>query len=96
MKRILLNITLMLTMLFMTKTSFGVSWVTGYVLEQDSITPISGATVLFSGVSTDGDTLLYQFVSDSTGFYDAEIEAGVYWVRASAEGYETECLSDSL
>ena len=96
MKRILLNITLMLTMLFLTKTSFGVSWVTGYVLEQDSITPISGATVLFSGVSTDGDTLLYQFVSDSTGFYDAEIEAGVYWVRASAEGYETECLSDSL
>lgn len=96
MKRLLLHIALMLTMLLLAKTSFGVSWVTGYVLEQDSITPISGATVSLSGISADGDTLSYQFVSDSTGFYDAEIEPGTYLIWASAEGYETEYCNDSL
>lgn len=96
MKKILLHITLTLTMLFMAKTSFGISWVTGYVFEQDGISPISGATVALSGVSDLGDTLAYQFFSDSLGFYEAEIEAGIYKIWAFAEGYEPDYWYDSI
>lgn len=96
MRKILLHIISLLMMLFMTKPSFGVSWITGYVLEQDGFTPISGATVSLSGVSEWGDTLSYQFFSDTLGFYDAEIEAGMYLMWASAEGYETDYWYDSV
>ena len=96
MRRILLHIALLLSILVMAKPSFGVSWVTGYVLEQDGITPILGATVSLTGIAASGDTLAYQFMSDSTGFYDAEIEEGTYLIWASAEGYETAYYDDSL
>lgn len=96
MRKFLFHIALVLTLLCMTKPSFAVSWVTGYVLEQDGFTPIQDATVSLSGVSVAGDTLAYQFMSDSTGFYEAEIEEGMYLIWASAEGYETDYWYDSL
>lgn len=96
MKKLLIHITLVLTMLLVTKPSFGSSWVTGYVFEQDGFTSIQEASVSFSGVSVFGDTLAYQVLSDSTGFYNAEIESGMYLVWASAEGYESAYMYDSL
>lgn len=74
----------------------GQSVVTGAVLEQDSITPIIDADISFSGVSESGDTLFFQFITDSAGLYHADIESGMYQVWASSEGYEPSFLSDSL
>ena len=70
--------------------------VSGQVLEQDGVTPIEMALVSFSGISVEGDTLSYQFESDTIGLYEAVIEAGIYQVWASAEGYTTAYLIDSL
>lgn len=81
---------------FLAKSAVGQGLVQGMVYEQDSLTPITGATVSFSGVSFSGDTLDYGFVADSLGFYDGSVDAGTYWVWATAEGYETEYLTDSL
>jgi len=68
----------------------------GEVDEQDYITPIENATVTFSGIDVNGDTLVYQLVTDSLGYFADSINAGVYRVWASAEGYQTDYLSDSL
>ena len=68
----------------------------GSVFEQDAITPIVGATVTFSGIALSGDTLAYHFLTDSIGTYHDNLAEGTYRVWASAEGYETECLEDSL
>ena len=68
----------------------------GEVDEQDYSTPIENATVTFSGVDVAGDTVVYQLVTDSLGYFADSINAGVYRVWASAEGYQTEYQSDSL
>ena len=68
----------------------------GEVDEQDWFTPIENATVTFSGVDTAGDTVVYQLVTDSLGYFADSINAGMYRVWASAEGYQTEYESDSL
>ena len=68
----------------------------GTVYDQDAITPIEGAVVTFSGYNEEGDTLVFQFVTDTIGHYGDTIEAGVFWAFAAAEGYETETLADSL
>ena len=70
--------------------------VSGNVFEQDSITPIEAASVTFSGISVSGDTLVYQFVTDALGQYSDSLTAGTYRVWASAEGYATTYLEDSL
>lgn len=70
--------------------------VSGNVFEQDSITPIEAASVTFSGISVSGDTLVYQFVTDTAGCFSDSLEAGAYFVWASAEGYATTYLEDSL
>ena len=70
--------------------------VDGNVFEQDDVTPIESAVVTFSGISELGDTIVYQFVTDSLGHYSNDLAAGFYSVCASAEGYATGCLSDSL
>jgi len=96
MKRIMLHIGLVVAAVLFGVQLRGQALVTGMVLEQDSIVPIVGADIVFSGVSWEGDTLLYQFFSDTTGYYEAEIEAGIYQVQAFADGYEPNSLSDSL
>ena len=68
----------------------------GHVFEQDSITPILGAEVSFSGISEGGDTLVVSFISDSLGYFGGEISEGLYSVSVSAEGYQTAFLVDSL
>ena len=70
--------------------------VTGWVHEQDSITPIEGATVAFSGIGNSGDTLGFCFLTDTMGCYLAEIDTGTYQVLASAAGYSDLMLQDSL
>lgn len=62
--------------------------VAGSVYEQDSITPIVGASVVFSGIDVAGDTVAYQFVTDSLGHYSDSIAYGSYVVEACAAGYE--------
>ena len=74
----------------------GQAFVSGWVHEQDSITPIVGASIVFSGYGTEGDTLLFQAFSDTAGYYQAEVENGIYQVAASAEGYSTKVIADSL
>ncbi len=70
--------------------------VSGNVYEQDSITPIETAFVTFSGISELGDTLVYQLNTDTIGHFSDSLVAGVYQVWASAEGYSTTFLADSL
>ena len=70
--------------------------VNGNVYEQDTITPIEAATVTFLGISTSGDTIVYQFTTNVSGHYSDSLEAGSYRVWASAEGYATTYLEDSL
>ena len=68
----------------------------GNVYEQDSVTPIEAASITFSGISESGDTLVYQFITDTVGHYSDSVMAGSYCVWASAEGYTTAYLADSL
>ena len=70
--------------------------VEGHVYEQDGVIPIEAATVTFSGINTSGDTLVYQFTTDSLGHYNNSVTAGTYRIWASAEGYASEFLADSL
>ena len=70
--------------------------VNGNVYEQDGITPIEAASVTFSGLSESGDSLVYQFVTDTLGHYSDNLMAGLYRVWASADGYTTVYLADSL
>ena len=71
-------------------------FVDGSVYEQDAVTPIEAAVVTFSGISELGDTLVFQFVTDSLGHYFDSLVAGSYCVWASAEGYTTAYLPDTL
>ncbi|MBQ8958443.1 MAG: T9SS type A sorting domain-containing protein [Bacteroidales bacterium] len=70
--------------------------VQGSVYEQDSVSPIVGATVSFSGIAFSCDTLVYQFVTDTLGCFADSVSEGAYQVCAFAEGYEVECLVDTL
>ncbi len=70
--------------------------VAGEVDEQDGVTPIENATVTFSGIDVLGDTVVYRFLTDSLGCFSDSINAGVYRVWASAEGYQTVYQADSL
>ena len=82
--------------LMMSQMAMSQVLVYGEVDEQDYSTPIENATVTFSGVDSAGDTVVYQLVTDSIGFFADSINAGVYRVWASAEGYQSDYLSDSL
>ena len=75
---------------------YGQSTIEGGVFEQDGSSPIEGAEIHFAGFGLQGDTLDLLFYSDSLGYYGGEINAGLYFVSASAEGYETNYLADSL
>lgn len=74
----------------------GQVWVSGNVYEQDSVSPIVGASVVFSGVDREGDTLVYEFVTDTLGHYGDSIHCGTYWIMACATGYEPAHWMDSL
>lgn len=87
---------LMVVLVLGIKVARGQVAVQGVVYEQDGVYPILGATVSFSGVTTMGDTLAYQFVTDTLGCFSDSLSEGSYRVWASAEGYQTLYLADSL
>lgn len=91
MKRCLTLIVLLALAWMPLRQARGQIVVSGSVCEQDSITPIAGASVVFSGIDMAGDTVAYQLVTDSLGHYADTIAYGDYTVSACAEGYE--CVS---
>ena len=95
MKKLAMFLTV-LTFMLLSREAWAQVAISGMVYEQDSITPIEGAVVTFSGISELNDTLSVQFVTDTLGGYHDSLVVGSYCVWASAEGYETVCLSDSL
>jgi len=96
MRKMMRILTVLAFVLMGSRLALGQVLVYGEVDEQDWYTPIENATVTFSGVDVYGDTVVYQLVTDSLGFFADSINAGVYRVWASAEGYETEYRPDSL
>lgn len=96
MKKLLLICMFLMLALMPFRQAQGQIRVSGNVYEQDSITPIVGASVLFTGVGSDGDTIAYQFLTDSLGYFEERINYGVFSVSACAEGYECAYLPDSL
>lgn len=93
------KVVMVLTVLFFLlsgRTSWAQMMVSGTVYEQDTITPIEGVTITFSGIGELGDTLVYQLVTDTLGCFGDSLAFGSYWVWASAEGYQTAYLQDSL
>lgn len=75
---------------------FAQGTVTGSVVEQDGTTPVLNASVTFSGIDFQGDTVSCSFLSDSLGCYFAEMNTGVYQAVASASGYADCVLADSI
>ena len=75
---------------------FAEGTVTGCVVEQDGTTPIVNASVTFSGIDFLGDTVAYNFYSDSVGCFGGTMNAGVYQAVASANGYTDCVLTDSV
>ena len=96
MRKMMRILTVLAFVLMGSRLAIGQVLVYGEVDEQDWYTPIENATVTFSGVDVAGDTVVYQLVTDSLGLFADSINAGVYRVWASAEGYETEYRPDSL
>ena len=96
MMRKLMRIVAVLALALLPQLAKSQVLVYGEVNEQDWSTPIENATVTFSGVDVTGDTVLYQLVTDPLGYFADSINAGVYQVWASAEGYETEYQPDSV
>ena len=94
--RRLVAVLMVLAFLLSGRMAWAQTAISGTVYEQDTITPIEGAVVTFSGITELSDTLVFQFVTDTLGFYQDSLVAGSYRVWASAEGYETVYLSDSL
>ena len=93
MKRFL---TVLALLLMVVRMAMGQVLVYGEVDEQDYSTPIENAIVTFSGIDIAGDTVMYQLTTDSLGYFSDSINAGIYRVWASAEGYQTEYQTDSL
>ena len=90
------KIIILLVVLLVSTSSWGQGVVSGHVFEQDGIMPIQGAMVSFSGLSQVGDTLSYELMTDSVGFYSATMTVGNYAVSAWADGYQTVHYLDSL
>ena len=67
--------------------AFANGTVMGSVFEQDGFTPIADASVTFSTVNLQGDTISYQFHTDSFGSYYGTMIAGEYQAVAFANGY---------
>ena len=96
MRKMMRILTVLAFVLMGSRLALGQVLVYGEVDEQDWYTPIENATVTFSGIDVSGDTVVYQLVTDSLGLFADSINAGVYRVWASAEGYVTEYRPDSL
>lgn len=67
--------------------AFAEGTVTGYVYEQDGISPIADAAVTFYSISISGTAVEFRFVTDSYGWYGGIIDDGYYHAVAVADGY---------
>ena len=94
--RKLATVLMVLAFLLSGREAWAQAAISGTVYEQDSISPIEGAVVTFSGITELSDTLVFQFVTDTLGCYNDSLAAGTYRVWAFAEGYEPVYLLDSL
>ena len=90
------RILLLVVACFASRLAIAQGYVTGFVHEQDSITPIEGATISFSYADTLGNTQSFAFLTDSLGFYEASIDSGLYQVVAHADGYSQAMILDSV
>lgn len=88
MKRSLIGLLVMLAWSVSSERVMAEGTVVGSVFEQDGFTPIANATVFFTGVSSEGDTVDYQFVSDSLGLYFGMVTEGSFFAWAIADGYD--------
>lgn len=70
--------------------------ITGHVFDQDGISPISGAVVWLKTIGSNGDTVEYQMVTDSSGFFVGTWQAASYQAGAMAIGYADTTLPDLL
>ena len=96
MKRILSLLLIAVFQLVVGSFALAQGTVSGSVFEQDGTTPIVDASVTFSGIDFQGDTVAYSFLPDSVGVYYGEMNAGVYQAVASAYGYSDCVLPDSV
>ena len=63
--------------------------VSGYVWEQDEVTPIGGVTVTIQGMNEFGNAEAYFFVTDENGYYQGAVHAGSYYIAvATKDGYQ--------
>ena len=76
--------------------AFANGTVMGSVFEQDGFTPIADASVTFSTVNLQGDTISYQFHTDSFGSYYGTMIAGEYQAVAFANGYADSVFPTSI
>ena len=64
--------------------------VDGHVYEQDGVTPIEGAYVMFQGTSDFGQAYGYGVYTNEEGYYNAQLVAGYYDnIYAAKAGYQT-------
>lgn len=96
MKKLLCILALLMLVLMPLYWAQGQVVVSGNVYEQDSISPVVGASVLFSGVDAYGDTIEIQATTNALGFYESIVGDGIYKFAACASGYECSYLSDSI
>lgn len=70
--------------------------VSGVVYEQDSLTIIEGATVIFSGEDEYGVEQSFTFITDSNGAYNGSILAGIYNANATKDGYQSNVYEEEV
>ena len=69
--------------------------ITGYVYEQDGVTPIEGVEVSFYGVYELDQTYGFSAYTDEEGYYNVQLGEGYYDdIYASKEGYQITYLTE--
>ena len=70
--------------------------VAGYVYEQDGVTPIAGATVLFEGEDVFGLTVSGHFTTNDEGAFEGTLPYGWYDGYANKDGYQQATCSQFI
>ena len=70
--------------------------VAGHVYEQDGVTGIENATVIFSGYDEFYYYNTYSFTTDANGYYSGDLKAGNYNATAICGGYQNSSYNGSV
>ena len=70
--------------------------VNGYVYENDGVTPISGATVTFTGLDEFNRPATSSFTTNASGKYNGAILAGQFIGVASKDGYQDSYYANTV